>query len=250
MKKAFTLLELLIVISVIVLIAVVAFITLNPKKQVEKSQDTKRKQELTQLGKVIEDYYNDKNCYPTPDKVCYNYTGGTTCNICGNDPNSPDFNPYLSSLPCDPQQPTKKYLYEVDELNCPSWYRIYTDLSNNSDPIIAEVGCSTGCGPNGIYDYGVSSSNVGLEASLIACLSSGSCSNYCSSIGRSCASGTVYETFSASECQGYLGICSGDLCCSQQPIQGQVNSFKCFAWEISNQIRFSRLKYYQNRTCK
>lgn len=229
MKKSFTLLELLIVISIIVLIAIVALISLNPKKQIEKSQDTKRKQELNQLGKVIEDYYNDKNCYPPPGEVCYNYTGGTTCNICGNHVDSPDFDPYLSNLPCDPQQPTKKYLYEVDDLDCPSWYRIYADLSNNTDPIISEVGCISGCGPNGSYNYGVSSSNVGLETSLTACLTSGSCSDYCSMIGKSCASsGTVYETYSENGCQGYLGVCTGELCCGKNPIEGQISSFKCF----------------------
>lgn len=164
--NSFTLLELLIVISVIVLLATAALITLNPKKQIEKSQDTKRKQELTQLSKVLEDYYNDKGCYPPPSEICYNDTPGvTTCNICGNDPGSPDFNPYLSSLPCDPKHPNKMYLYQVDSEDCPTWFKTYTTLSNLSDPIISSVGCGGGCGPDPdfTYNYGVTSPNTGLE---------------------------------------------------------------------------------------
>lgn len=168
MKKSFTLMELLIVISIIVLLAIVILISLNPRGQINKSHDSKRKLELTQLSKVLEDYYNDKNCYPKPDEVCYDATGQTTCHICGNEtspPNFDNFSPYQNKLPCDPQHPSKKYLYQVDNISCPTWYRIYTDLSNSTDPAITEVGCSSGCGPapDHPYNYGVSSPNIGLE---------------------------------------------------------------------------------------
>jgi len=203
--------------------------------QINKGQDGKRKHELTQLNKVFEDYYNDKQCYPKPGEVCYNTISPTTCNICGNEsapPNFSNFSPYLSRLPCDPRQPTKKYLYQIDNDNssCPTWYRIYTALANQSDPVVASVGCSSGCGPSPdfSYNYGVSSPNIGLETSLTACLTSGSCGDYCSSSGKSCSSGTVYETYSDSSCETNLGICNGPTCCNQNPIGGQVQSYKCF----------------------
>ena len=232
-NKAFTLMELLVVISLLVIIAIIVLITLNPWGQINKGNDSKRKQELTQLNKTFEDFYNDKNCYPAPSEVCYNDTGGTTCNICGSESAPPDFanfSPYQNPLPCDPLQPTKKYLYQVDDVSCPSWYRIYTTLSNQSDPIIASVGCSTGCvpSPDFIYDYGVSSPNTGLESSLTACLTSGSCNNYCSSIGKTCVASAAFSTYSDDSCQTQLGICSGPTCCSQNPVGGQVQSYKCF----------------------
>lgn len=230
MKKSFTLLEILIVISLIVLLALIALVTLNPKKQIEKGQDTKRKQELIQLSKVIEDYYNDKDCYPLPSEICYNDTGVTLCNICGNDVDSPDFNPYISQLPCDPQQPSKKYLYQVDDISCPSWYRIYTILSNTSDPVIASVGCTGGCGPEPdyIYNYGVSSSNINLETNLTVCLTSGSCESYCNSLGKTCIISETFNTYTDGSCQNYSGYCSGPTCCNQNPIGGQIQSYKCF----------------------
>jgi hypothetical protein len=163
--------ELLITIALIALLSIAVLILFNPKTQIEKAWDGKRKNELTTLHKILEDYYNDKQCYPKPNEVCYNATGGTTCNICGNEPSSPNLSPYLSRLPCDPQHPLKKYLYQVDNVNCPTWYRIYDILSNTSDSVITAVGCKNGCGPspNFIYNYGISSPNIGLEANNNLC---------------------------------------------------------------------------------
>ncbi len=59
---------------------------------------------------------------------------------------------------------TKKYLYEVDNTSCPSWYRIYTVFSNNNDQAIAEARCvGNVCGPYPSFSYGVSSPNIDLE---------------------------------------------------------------------------------------
>lgn len=230
MKKGFTLLELLIIVALLVLLATVLLISLNPWGQINKSQDSKRKSELTQLNKVFEDYYNDKNCYPTPDTVCYDANGELNCHICGNESGSPSFSTYLTRLPCDPQQPVKSYLYEVDNLNCPTRYRIYSVLNNVSDPIIDQVGCSGGCGPESAYNYGVASPNTNLElGSLVtACLTSGSCDSYCQTIGKTCVLTEAFGTYSDISCNSGLGICSGPACCGQNPIGGQVQSFTCF----------------------
>lgn len=153
--NSFTLMEILIVISLIILIAIIGLMTLNPKKQIEKSQDAKRKTELAQLQKTLEDWYNDKNCYPKPSQICYDSPVGNTCHICGTNPNSPDFSPYLKELPCDPQHPVKKYLYQVDDLDCPKNYWIYAKFSNEDDPLIAQSNCSSGCGPENDCNYNI-----------------------------------------------------------------------------------------------
>jgi prepilin-type N-terminal cleavage/methylation domain-containing protein len=193
MKKGFTLLELLIVITLLVIIVIIVLVALNPLAQINKSQDGKRKHELVQLNKVFEDFYNDKQCYPKPDEVCYNSISLTTCNICGSESASPNFSPYLSRLPCDPQKPAKKYFYQVDNSSCPTWYRIYADLSlsdySNNDPETAIIGCHMqSCGPAPYYgyDYGVSSSNIDLErtSNFAYCATSGC--NACGSY-QSCA---------------------------------------------------------------
>jgi len=170
-RSAFSLLEILITVTLLVILAIAFLVILNPIAQINKGQDSKRKHELAQLNKEFEDFYNDKNCYPKPAEVCYNAGAGTTCNICGSETTSPSFSPYLSRLPCDPRQPLKKYLYQVDSTTCPTWYRIYTTLSYQSDPIIVSVGCQYGCGlpPSYNYNYGVSSPNTGLQTNTNFC---------------------------------------------------------------------------------
>lgn len=160
MKKSFSLLEILIVIGVLVLLLVASTLFFNPKTQVDKANDGKRKEELSSLKKVFEDWYNDKGCYPLPPQICYDGAlqrpdGTYVCHICGNQSTSPSLSPYLSQLPCDPRQPVKKYLYQVDSLTCPSLYRTYTSLS--VDP---KEYCVTDNPVETEYNWGVSSSNT------------------------------------------------------------------------------------------
>lgn len=169
-KKSFTLIEILIIISLIILIAIITLITLNPKKQIEKSQDSKRKTELTQLQKTLEDWYNDKNCYPRPSEICYDSpSADNTCHICGNENSSPNFSPYLSSLPCDPQHPTKKYLYQVDNLDCPKMYWLYAKFSNEDDLLTLHTNC---CPENDCnYNISFTSPNASINTCQIPILS-------------------------------------------------------------------------------
>ena len=172
MEKAFTLVEILIVIALIALLLIGLLIFMNPTTQIEKSWDGKRKKELDTLRKTFEEYYNDKNCYPKPTEVCQDdpqlLSSSYVCSICGG-----ELKGYLSTLPCDPQHPNRKYLYEVDNTTCPSYYKVYTKLSNTNDPIIAEVGCSAGCAPEGYtlnspedaFNYGITSPNTSLSLS-------------------------------------------------------------------------------------
>lgn len=216
MKKSFTLMEIIIVIALIAIIATVAIVLFDPMAQLGKVYDAKRKHELADLQKAMEDYYNDKGCYPKPAEICYDVpppptnvcgTGvgagrpleSQTCHICGNESSSPLFSPYLPKLPCDPQHKQKQYIYDVvaapgflctappdDATNpCPQWYRVYSELSNQSDSSIKELGCqASGCGvtPNYGYDFGIASPNEKLQKTpvyycYIPSLPLGTCNN-------------------------------------------------------------------------
>lgn len=176
MKKAFTLLELLIVISVVGILAATVLILINPWNQIAKAKDARRKKEIDLIHKAIEDWFNDKGCYPKPSEICYDTpvnvcTAGSggfglrqfssqICHICGNEATSPSFSPYLPKLPCDPEHKQKDYLYEVQSKTgincnlggditsaCPSWAKFYTSLSSNYDFDSDKIGCSQGgCG--------------------------------------------------------------------------------------------------------
>lgn len=143
-KRGITIVEMMIVVAFLAILGVILLIALKPATQLAKSRDASRKADLQKLKNVLEDYYNDKNSYPETL-------------TCGSSFGSP-LAPYLDKIPCDPLTKTS-YAYSGDSTS----YRIYVNLEFKDDPVIAEVGCQDGCGPGCAYNYGISSSNVGLE---------------------------------------------------------------------------------------
>lgn len=245
-NSAFSLLEILITISLLAVLAVGLILIFNPAAQIVKANDLRRKHDLAQLKKALEDWYNDKGCYPRADQICFDSATNVcapgnktalskTCHICGNDPNSPPFAPYLSKLPCDPKHPIQDYFYQVETPGCtrdpvacsgstcpasycPSWYRIYTKFENPSDSDSLALSCmGKGCGlkttnpPYG-YDYGVTNGKVLLEySSEFSCLISGKC-NGCG------GNGNYYDCYNNPFCTDKSKIySSGTACCTANP---------------------------------
>ncbi|MDO8497471.1 MAG: type II secretion system protein [bacterium] len=150
MKRGFSLIEITIAVSLIALISVGVIALINPLQQMQKAWDTQRKHELAVLTKVMEDYYNDKSSFPQGSEICYDSpsddNGTCSCHICGLE-GGKNFSPYISKLFCDPQYPSKSYLYQYDCVNTTaSWYRACAELSEKDN----------GSG----YNYGVASTNA------------------------------------------------------------------------------------------
>lgn len=120
-QKGFTLTEVLVVITILVIIGLAALINFDPLQQFFKGYDTIRKNDLSTLKTAFENYYADKQCYP-PE---------TILTQCG----SNSLSPYLEKIPCDPNgQPyTGHFLPEESENTCPQNYAIYASLSNKVD---------------------------------------------------------------------------------------------------------------------
>ncbi len=145
--KGFTLIELLIVLTIIGLFILAALWTYQ--LQVFKGRDAKRKADLGKLQRVLEDYLNDHVCYPE----------ALEC--------ASDFAPYLSQIPCDPVNSQNHiYYYSVSaEEGCKKWYKIFTTLEYQKDPIIAKIGCTPeNCGA---FNYLVGSPNVEVLTSQL-----------------------------------------------------------------------------------
>jgi len=140
-EQGISITELLIVVAFLAVMTVLLLVYLNPGAQLGKARDARRKSDLSKLKNVLEDYYNDKKCYPSGlEKLVVDE--------------------YIDNLPVDPSK--QSYAYFPD--GCDK-YRIYVKLDYEKDPAIAEAGCQDDCGPAGscVYNYGVCSSNVGLE---------------------------------------------------------------------------------------
>ena len=61
--QGFTLVEIMIVVSLIVIIAIALLGGINPLQQFFRGYDTVRKSDLAKLKSAFENYYNDHDCY-------------------------------------------------------------------------------------------------------------------------------------------------------------------------------------------
>jgi len=123
------------------------FVTLNPLKQLQKSQDAQREHDLKQLNNALDTYYNDKNCYPTN----LSQLSGATV--------------YMKNLPNDPAVSSgwENYVYETDGSSCPQWNVLYARVAWTSNSSIAcPLTQMSSCFPTqaGEYNYCVVSGNV------------------------------------------------------------------------------------------
>ncbi len=156
-RQGFTLAEVLIVITIIMVLAMLGF--MNIRGQMAHATDTKRKTDLYTISKSVEDYYNDNGSFPV----------GTAVNNCGE-----QMGTYLPNIPCDPV--SKEHYGYFPSLN--GGYRVCTVLTDKTDPAIAATGCTgdAGCGlggpsSGGAYNYclasGVTASAVGTGDEII-----------------------------------------------------------------------------------
>lgn len=140
MKKGFTLIEAIITITIVGLLALMAYLYLKPSWQIAKAQDSQRKADLNKISKSIEDYLNDNPCYPVE----------STFDDCGGE----GFKPYLREIPCDPR--TKQpYVYIRPECQR---YAVFASLETENLDIT--FGANTG-------NYGVSSQDFRLEPTIV-----------------------------------------------------------------------------------
>lgn len=137
-NKAFTLVELIIVVSILAFIAIIAIAYF--RGQLFKGNDARKKADINRIQVAVEEYEKDHNCYPLPYVVQCNPGTG--------------LQPYLEEIPCDPT--TKgSYAYEYEDSSCPSWYRIYALLDNVNDTQVIED-----IGPESAYNYYQASPNA------------------------------------------------------------------------------------------
>lgn len=119
-SKAFTLLEILLVVGVIVVLAAIVIIAINPSKQLATVRNTERQFDLKQLGNAIEQYYIDHSVYPastptTLTEICN--TGSATSSPPGYCDGLVDLSSlvptYLVAIPTDPKDSTLSFIDKV-----------------------------------------------------------------------------------------------------------------------------------------
>ena len=136
MRQSFTLIEILVVATIIALLAAGAAVSYS---QINKqSRDAKRKADLEQIRAALEMYRSNNNVYPTITINCSSSGGITDANGIT----------YLSSIPKDPKCNTYTYYYSTTS----SDYTLgaYLETGGTSCGVnCGEVNCNYCVGPYG-----------------------------------------------------------------------------------------------------
>lgn len=163
-QKGLTIIELLIVIILLALLTIAAFITVPT--QLKKSRDARRKADLDRIKIALYDYYFDYDCFPENLPNCQENFGQNGM-------------VYLNNFPCDSKGDPYRYVVtKKGGGKCSQWFRLFTNLEVTTDPIIAKIHCSQGCGPDCAYNYGVASTNTQIYRDCYftyACNPGGNC---------------------------------------------------------------------------
>lgn len=144
MKKAFSLIEVLMVVAVITILVLAALFAV--RLQMAKARDAGRKADMHKIQEAVEEYEKDHDCYPPADlMVCKPADTGLV--------------PYLAKIPCDPLS-GESYEYEPSGPVCASWYRIFAILEYEKDKDLRSR-----IGAGSIYNFYLSSPNAPIPVS-------------------------------------------------------------------------------------
>jgi len=128
-KLGFTMVELLVVISIIGILSTLLFANFNAAR--ERARDTQRKADLKNIQTSLRLYYNDFGQYPQSDDDLIQGCGSGTeeCTWDGTSAFSTVNQIYMNTLPTDPS-PDRVYKYNyIDDDN----YTLKACLENRSD---------------------------------------------------------------------------------------------------------------------
>lgn len=140
MKKAFTLIELLIVISIVGILT--ALITTNLQGARSRARDTRRKADLHTIDQSLRLYYNDAKQFPVSD-ASYQIVGCGTiatplaCSWEGTF--ATDSSTYVGSLPTDPSSSSTSVINYQYYSPSDDSFLIVASLENASDLDIADT---------------------------------------------------------------------------------------------------------------
>lgn len=128
-KRGFTLVELIVVISITVILATVIIFAVNPAHQYEKALDAERVQDLSTVATAMDTYYHDTNCYPDTVPFGSEWKNGNTI--------------YAKEVPNDPKRETNgDYIYMKSSSSpCSQWGVVFSKLTTQEGVCSLPAGC-------------------------------------------------------------------------------------------------------------
>ena len=149
MKKAFTLVELLVVMAIIGVLASLAVGSFRTAQM--RGRDAQRKSDLKQISHALELFYSDYHKYPNVDEIDL---------ISGTDEFSDSKGTiYFKILPKDPSS-NFNYVYQVVAGSLNQKYQLFAKLENSQDRNLHLTITNSGCGGTGNCNFSVTSANT------------------------------------------------------------------------------------------
>ncbi len=141
----FTLVELLVVISMVGVMTSFLFVFINPFKQIQKAKDAQRQADLSNIRQALDTFYNDNNCFPTTLSFGSAWQVGSTV--------------YMKKIPQDPDCSTggSCYQYLKDTGGCPQWNVLFSKAALNSNATSCPLQQIPSCVPSNYYQSGYAS---------------------------------------------------------------------------------------------
>lgn len=135
LARGFTLIEMLVVISIIGILATLVAANLNSARS--RARDAQRKSDIKNISTALRIYYNDKGSYPANDgsNQMIACDPGTTSCVWGTEWNI-GTTVYMQTLPKDPLSSAQNYRYTMGSVIDPSdtdSYILQACLENGSD---------------------------------------------------------------------------------------------------------------------
>jgi len=151
-NSGFTLLELLVVITILGILASVGFGQYRTSQL--KARDAQRKGDLANVARALEMYYSDHGCYPPS-------TSSGLIDVGGGLDWGTEFSTsevvYMKMLPKDPlQDKDANYVYCYQSDDSGTYYQLYAKLQNEND---SDYKGPYTCAGDNNYTYGIASSN-------------------------------------------------------------------------------------------
>lgn len=141
-SAGFTLIEILVAITILATLVGGVILSLNPIAQIDKSQDAQRAADLQAVKTATDLYYNDHKCYPQEIPFGNEWRENNTV--------------YMKKVPQDPKcdkTGVNCYRYRTDSAaTCPQWNVVFAQLSKSSTLTnTCALSSLSSCAPSG-YD--------------------------------------------------------------------------------------------------
>lgn len=142
----FTLIEILVTVTILSLFAAGMMLAIDPREQINKAKNASSINNLKELKNALQLYYEDHKCYPEQDSVftqtLYNGGAWTENGII-----------YMQDVPRDGEE---SYIYVTDSGgSCPQWNVVFSKLAKEPTDIACplEKFPGEGCTPPDYEDY-------------------------------------------------------------------------------------------------